>query len=131
MLSRGQEFKSPLGHSIASEFLQIRSPGRCHDGARKRAGDTAAILRASGQPSAARRSGRPPGGPCRVDVLVDGERDHRVGVTEALRDRLDRLAGGQQQDGLGVAQVVQPDPRQLVLPQRPARRNACSTNRRE
>jgi hypothetical protein len=28
MLSLGQEFKSPLGHSIAPVFLQVRSPGR-------------------------------------------------------------------------------------------------------
>jgi hypothetical protein len=56
-----------------------------------------------------------------VHVLVDGERDGHAGVSQPLRHRLDRLAGGEQQRGVGVPQVVQPDPRQLVLPQRPAR----------
>jgi hypothetical protein len=53
-----------------------------------------------------------------VHVLVDGERDRRAGVTEALGDDLHRHAVTQQQGGVGAAEVVQPDHRQLLLPQR-------------
>jgi hypothetical protein len=52
------------------------------------------------------------------DVLPDGESDGHVGVAEPLRHHLDRLAGGQQQRRLGSPQVVPPDDRQLLLPQR-------------
>ena len=44
-------------------------------------------------------------------------------MAQALRDDLDRHAIGQQQGGLGVAEVVQPDHRQQVLSQRLARLN--------
>ena len=70
--------------------------------------------------SAALRAGRPPDGPCPGGVLVDGERDRRVGATQSLRDDLHRLAGDQQQRRVGVAGVVQPDRRQVLLPQSPA-----------
>jgi hypothetical protein len=41
-------------------------------------------------------------------------------VAEALRDNLHRHAVREQQAGMGVAEVVQPDRRQLFLSERPA-----------
>lgn len=46
------------------------------------------------------------------DPAVDVEREARGGVAEALADDLDRHAGFQQQGRMGVADVVQADPRQ-------------------
>jgi hypothetical protein len=43
-----------------------------------------------------------------------------AGVPEPFGDHLDELTGGQQQRRVGVPQILQPDPRQLVLPQGPS-----------
>jgi len=45
------------------------------------------------------------------DVLVGGHGEAVVGVTEAFGDDLDGDAGGDEQGGVGVAQVVEPDRR--------------------
>jgi hypothetical protein len=62
-----------------------------------------------------------------VHVLVDGERDRGARVAQALGDDLHRHAVGEQQGGVGVAEVVQSDRRQSLLPQRllPERRPRC------
>lgn len=43
------------------------------------------------------------------DVLVGHHRDRRVGVTEPFGHDLDGHAVSQQQGGVGVAEVVEPD----------------------
>ena len=47
----------------------------------------------------------------RDDVLVDGHRERRVGVAEALADDLHRNASPQRQRGVGTAEVVEGDHR--------------------
>lgn len=48
-------------------------------------------------------------------ALVDGERDRRAGVTEALGDDLHRHAVGEQQRGVGVAPAATPPPAPCAL----------------
>lgn len=52
------------------------------------------------------------GAHARQQVLVGVDGEGRVGVAEAFGDDLDRRAGGDEQRGVGVAEVVEPDPRQ-------------------
>jgi len=48
-------------------------------------------------------------------MLVDGHREGGAAVAEALADDLHRYAGLEQDRGVGIAQVVQADPRQRRL----------------
>ncbi len=45
----------------------------------------------------------------REDVLAGHHRERRVGVTEALGHHVDRHPVSQEQGGVGVAEVVEPD----------------------
>lgn len=49
------------------------------------------------------------------DVLVHLHRERHAGVAEPFADDLDRNTGLEEESGVGVTQVVQPDPAQAHL----------------
>ena len=104
-LYRAWVFKSPLGHNLTRCSCRSGARGVLLQGPGGPRG-TRAVVRASIQPLQQRREavGRlaPHAG---VHVLVGGERDGRVGVSEALGDDLDRHTVGEKQGGVGLPGV--------------------------